>query len=45
MFVYKSRNYINGSISGSGDWERDQMNKVINCLNYYSNKKNYLKLK
>ena len=39
MFVYKSGDYVSDSISGSGSWERDQTNKVINCLNYYSNKK------
>ena len=33
MFVYKSRNYINGSISGSGAWERDeQSNKLLKLL-------------
>ena len=39
MFVYKSTDYVSDSISGSGSWERDQTNKLINCLNYYSNKK------
>ena len=43
MYVYKSTDYVSGSISVYGSWERDQMNKVINCLNYYSNKKNLSK--
>ena len=40
MYVYKSTDYVSGSISGSGIWERDQVNKVIKCLNSYSEKKN-----
>ena len=39
MFVYKSDDYVSGSISGSGAWDRDQVNKLLRSLNYYAEKK------
>ena len=39
MYVYKSDDYVSDSISGSGSWESSSMRKIINCLNYYSQKK------
>ena len=43
MFVYKSPDYVSGSISGSGSWEGFHMYKIINCLDYYSVKKKLTK--
>ena len=43
MYVYKSTDYVSDSISGSGIWERNQVYKVIGCLNYYSKKMNLIK--
>ena len=39
MYVYISDDYVSDSISGSGSWESSSMRKIINCLNYYSQKK------
>ena len=39
MYVYKSDDYVSDSISGSGSWESSSMRNIINCLNYYSQKK------
>ena len=43
MYVYKFWDYVSDSIKGSGSWEYTEMRKLINCLNYYSQKKNLSK--
>ena len=39
MFVYNSTDFVSNSIRDYGSWESYSMNKVINCLKYYSKKK------
>lgn len=39
MFVYKKNDIVSKTISELGVWEEDSTNKLLSCLNYYSEKK------